>query len=102
MAESNRKITDVDPLIETPPPAAPGMDYPAHVRTYNRFLNLVKWFIIHLAALVLALYFLIIAGQPVAGTILLLTAIGLLAYGLFRNPDVRHDVEDAVADGSHD
>ena len=83
-----------DPLIDTPAPPVSGMDYPAHVETYNRFLNLVKWFIYHMCLLVPALYFLIIGGNMLLGTILVVLAIALLIFGLMRNPHIRDDVTD--------
>ena len=57
-----RKPKNADPLIETPAPPMPTMDYEAHNRTYNRFLNLGKWFIVHLLLLILALYFFLIGA----------------------------------------
>lgn len=91
-----RKPKNADPLTETPAPDIPSMDYEAHNRTYNRFLNLVKWFIIHMLFLVVALYFFIIAGNSMAGLVLLLIAIGVLIYGLLHNPKVRYDAERIV------
>ena len=86
-----RKPKNADPLIETPAPAIPTMDYEAHTRTYNRFLNMLKWFIVHMLLLMPALYFFIIGGNSIAGSVLLFLAIGVLIYGLLRNPSVRHD-----------
>jgi hypothetical protein len=85
-----------DPLIETPAPDVPQMDYPSHVRTYNRFLNAVKWFAIHIAFLAAALYFFIIAGNSIAGAVFLIIAVGLLIFGLGRNPGVRQDAGEVL------
>ena len=91
-----RKPKNADPLIETPALEIPSMDYVSHTRTYNRFLNLVKWFIVHMLLLILALYSFIIAGNSIAGLVLLFLAIGVLIYGLLHNPRVRHDAERIV------
>ena len=72
------------------------MDYPAHVRTYNRFINFLQSMIAHLAFLVMALYFFIIAHNPVVGTILLVIAVLVLLYGLFRNPAINRDFNQAL------
>ncbi len=93
---SDTRPVSPDPLIKTPEPVETGMDFPAHVKTYNQFMNLTKWFCIHMCALVPALYFFIIAGNATLGTVLLLLAIGLLIFGLFRNPKVRQDVAEAA------
>lgn len=93
MARTARKVA-----VSDEPPV---MDYPAHQRQYNRFLHLTKWFVIHLAVLVLALYFLIIAGQGIFGTVLLLIAIGLLGYGIMSTGAIRHDIEAAVESAGH-
>jgi hypothetical protein len=53
------------------------MDYQQHEGTWEGFTNLVKWMIIELAFLLLALFCFIEAGQPVLGAFLIL--IGLLS-----------------------
>jgi hypothetical protein len=91
------KPTSPDPLIEAPPAAVPSMDYASHIGTYNRFLNLLKWFIVHMFFLAPALYFMIVAGNSIAGSILLLLAVVVLVYGLMRNPNVREDIDQAMS-----
>ncbi|QYO76087.1 aa3-type cytochrome c oxidase subunit IV [Devosia salina] len=88
-----------DPLIPPGPVEAPGMDYPAHVRTYNGFMNLLKWFVIHIAILLAGLYFVVLAGDPYAGGVLILAAIGALVYGLLNNPGIRQDARAATTGG---
>jgi len=52
------------------------MDYAQHERTWEGITTMVKWAIIELALLVLALFCFIQAGQPVLGGLLI--AFGLL------------------------
>lgn len=64
VAGERTRLKNANPLIEsTPGEAVTQMDYPAHVKTYNQFLGLVKWFCIHMCFLVPALYFFIVQGQ---------------------------------------
>lgn len=53
------------------------MDYAQHNATWHGFTNLVKWSILEMACLVLALYCFIFAGQPWLGGLLIL--IGVVA-----------------------
>jgi hypothetical protein len=59
----------------------PAMDYAQHNATWTSFVTLLKWTIVALLIICLALYCFIEAGQPVIGTLLLLLlpvgAIGL-------------------------
>ena len=59
----------------------PAMDYAQHEATYEGFLTLVKWTIVALLIVLVALYCFIEAQQPVLGTLLLLLlpigAVGL-------------------------
>jgi hypothetical protein len=94
---ANEELTSADPLIDTPTPA-PTMDYPAHILTYNRFLHLSKWFIIHFVILLPGLYFIVIGGAPMFGTVLLLGALVALGYGIFTTTKVRRNLEAAMVD----
>jgi hypothetical protein len=81
--------------ISHPPTGAedvPQMDYPSHQRQYRRFMHLVTWFAIHMALLLPALYFFIIAAQPLVGAILLALGIGALIYGILSIPQVTRDL----------
>lgn len=93
-------------MAPTPPPddiqtEPPAMDYRSHQRQYERFLHLTKWFIIHAVFLMPALYFYIIAGQGVAGTIFLLIGLGALAYGIVTTGGIGRDIEAAVESTGH-
>jgi len=93
------RLKNANPLIEsTPGEAVTQMDYPAHVKTYNQFLRLVKWFCIHMCFLVPALYFFIVQGNALAGIVLLLAGIAVLIYGLSSHPKVARDL-DVAFDG---
>lgn len=87
-----------DPTIPSQVPDAPRRDFESHVRTYNGFLNLVKWFTIHMALLLVGLYFNIIANQPATGWTFLVIAVAALVFGLLRNPKARQDAKATVSD----
>ncbi len=88
-----------DPLVLPQVPDGQRFNFEAHVRTNNGFLNLLKWFSIHMANLLVGLYFLIIAGDPYLGGFLIVLAIAALIYGLVRNPKIRQDAQAATAGG---
>ena len=90
-----------DPLIPVDEVAesAPGMDYEAHVKTFNAVLGAAKWFVIHVAVLLASVYFLAIAGQPVVGAFGIACSAALLAFGMLRRPSVRNDVVKGLAAG---
>ena len=50
----------------------PAMDYAAHNATFSGFTQMVKWAIIATLISIVALYFFLIGGQPIVGTVLLL------------------------------
>ncbi len=66
----------------------PAMDYAQHEATYGGFISLVKWSIVALVFVVLALYAFIEAHQPIIGALLLLVipvgAIGVTVLGSRR------------------
>lgn len=66
----------------------PAMDYAQHNGTYEGFMQLLKWSIMALGLIVVALYCFIEAGQPLLGTLLLLLipvgAVGLVVMGTRR------------------
>lgn len=69
--------------IEEIPPA---MDYAQHNATYEGFLSMVKWGIISVLIIVVALYLFIEAHQPVLGTLLLLLLpVGAVALVVMRS-----------------
>jgi hypothetical protein len=76
----------------------PAMDYASHVRQFHRFIHLVKWFVVHMAFLLAALYFFLIGGQPIIGTVLLAIAVGALGYGILSTPQIARDFGRALED----
>ena len=88
-----------DPLVPIDEERLPEMDFPAHVRTFNSVLSVIKWFVIHVFILLIAVYFFAIANQPGVGTFLILCSLGLLLYGLLRRPSIRADIEKAIEAG---
>lgn len=89
MTPSTQPVANVDPLVDSPTPEGGGMDFQHHVNTYNRFLHLTKWFVIHMAILAVALYFLIIEANGVGGSLFLVLAVGALVYGILSLPEGR-------------
>lgn len=83
------ELSRADPAVASPRPPVTRMDFPHHVSTYNRVLHLTKWFIAHLALLVISLYFFIIAVQGLLGALFLALAIGALIYGILSLPEGR-------------
>jgi len=53
----------------------PAMDYPQHEATYRGFLNLVKYGILNMVFVVLALYAFIEGHNAIAGVVLLLLSV---------------------------
>ncbi len=92
-------ITSPDPTIPIDEGEMPPAEYAAHVRTFNAFLSVAKWFVIHLFILMVALYFGAIADQPAVAGVLVLVSIGLLIYGFLRRPSVRADLRKGLAAG---
>ena len=84
--------------IETLPPA---MDYASHERQYRRFLHLLKWFVVHVALLLGAVYSYLVASQPVAGTLFLVLGLAALGYGIVTTSGIRQDIEAAVESAGH-
>ena len=67
----------------------PAMDYAQHNGTYSGFMSMLKYAIIALLLIVLALYCFIEAGQPLLGTLLLAVitvgAIAMVVMGSRRS-----------------
>jgi hypothetical protein len=64
----------------------PDMDYAQHQATWNAVMALIKWSIVGLAIIVVALYCFIEGGQPVLGTLLLLVLpIGAVVLAISRS-----------------
>lgn len=64
----------------------PAMDYAQHQATWNNVTALVKWTIVALAVICVALYFFIEGNQPVLGTLLLLALpVGAVVLAVSRS-----------------
>jgi hypothetical protein len=71
-----------DQHIQEIPPA---MDYAQHQATWNAVTTMVKWSIVALLIVIVALYCFIEGGQPVLGTLLLLVIpVGALVVAVSR------------------
>ena len=90
--------TSPDPVIPIED-GVPDMDYQSHVRTFNAFLAVGRWFVIHLFILIVALYFAAIANQPGIALALILLSVALMIYGLLRRPSIRADVAKGIVAG---
>lgn len=87
-----------DPMLESEiEESLPVMDYASHVRTFNAVMAAAKWMAIHLAILLVALYFFAIGNQPVLGVLLILISIGLLVGGMLNRSSVRSDLAKGLA-----
>jgi hypothetical protein len=84
---SSTELNNADPIVDSPMSQSASIRFQEHVNTYNRFLHLVKWFVLHIGVLVVALYFFIIQANPGAGGVLLALSIGALAYGIISVPE---------------
>lgn len=73
----------------------PAMDYVGHERTYRRFLHILRWFVIHMLLLLPALYFLVVGGQPLVGTMFLFLAAMALGWGVISTPEAARDLKQA-------
>ncbi|MEC9342987.1 MAG: aa3-type cytochrome c oxidase subunit IV [Pseudomonadota bacterium] len=62
---------------------APAMDYAEHERTYEGFLKLTKWSIIHIVNVMIALTAGTVGGMGVVGFVLVLIVLTIAAYFLF-------------------
>lgn len=84
--------------VRTEPAQAemPAMDYREHLRTFGGFTHFLKWSAIHVAVLLLGLYFLVIAGDPVTGMTVIVLAVGVFIWGMLRVPAIEKDAEAAL------
>jgi hypothetical protein len=81
MARKPASTTTHHEIEEIPPE----MDYAQHEATWNAVTTLVKWSIVALLIIMVALYFFIEGNQPVLGTILLLILpIGAVVLAVTR------------------
>jgi hypothetical protein len=68
MAKKSAATPAPEDIQELPP----AMDYAQHEATWKAVTAMIKWSIIALGVICIALYFFIEAGQPVIGTLLLM------------------------------
>lgn len=71
----------------TQPRAHPGPDFAEHEKTFHGFMHLGRWFIVHLALLILGLYAMVFGGAGVFGGFLILLALIALGYGIISTPE---------------
>lgn len=83
---SEAQLVSVDPAIEEPTPAQIDAEYTEHTKTYNGFLHLTKWFLIHVPLLLIGLYVMTLGGSMAGGTVLIVIAIAALVYGILTTP----------------
>ena len=100
MAVSSTRPSTMDPMVKPTPEAKAAVDddFAYHVRTYNRFLAVVKAFVIHMAVLLVALYFAVIEGDAVAAMLFVGISIAILVVGLVRRRPIRRDLASAMAE----
>ncbi|HEY4201111.1 MAG TPA: aa3-type cytochrome c oxidase subunit IV [Devosiaceae bacterium] len=73
------------------PPVHMGGDFAEHEKTYHGVLHLVKWVIVHLALLIVGLYFIIFGNAGPFGTFLIMASAVALAYGVISTPRVAEE-----------
>lgn len=83
---SDAKLVSVDPAIEEPNPVQRDAEYREHTRTYNGFLHLTKWFLIHIPLLLLGIYAMTLGGSMAGGVVLIVVGIAALVYGILTTP----------------
>jgi IS5 family transposase len=71
-----------DPFIESQIPESQEMS--EHIRTYDRFLHLLGWFILHMPLLLGGLYLMTLGGQPIGGAALIFLSMVILIFGIGR------------------
>jgi hypothetical protein len=81
-----------DPVLPSEEVGAVDDDFASHVRTYNRFLSVAKWFIFHLVVLMIALYFGVIRGDAITAFVLVALAIAIMVGGFLSHRPIREDL----------
>jgi hypothetical protein len=85
------EIPSPDPLMGHEPTGV-DPEMADHLATYHGFLSLTKWFIIHVALVLVGLYFMVIAHNFAIGILFFLVSICLLVYGIVKRPEVQEDL----------
>lgn len=91
------RIQSPDPFVTEKEPVAESFDMGDHLRTYNGFLSLTKWAIIHMAVIMVALYCFIIAKNSALGFFFFFVPVCILIFGITRRPAIRRDMANAAA-----
>jgi hypothetical protein len=65
----------------------PGPDFAEHERTFHGFMHIGRWFVAHLALLILGLYAMVYGGSTEFGAFLILLAAIALVYGIISTPE---------------
>ncbi len=65
-------------------------DYRDHARTYYSFVHLLRWIVAHFALVLVSLYFLAVANQPLLGSLLLGLAILVGGFGIVSTSSAAH------------
>jgi hypothetical protein len=90
--------TSIADDVRTEPPE---MDYRSHRRQFERYLHLLKWFVIHMLLILPMLYFFLVGHQLVTGTMFLILALAALAYGVVSMGSIARDVEAGFESAGH-
>jgi hypothetical protein len=92
-----------DPFISEPADSGlyfKEMDYPAHIRTWNRFVHLLKWVVVHFICIGISLYFFLVASAHLMGVVMLAVAVAAIGYGIVTTgrigPESGADPEDRL------
>lgn len=87
---SEAKLVSIDPAIEEPTQAQLNADFSEHTGTYNGFVHLAMWFLIHIGLLLVGLYVMTLGGSASGGAVLIVVAVGALIYGIVSTPASAH------------
>ncbi|WP_332715908.1 aa3-type cytochrome c oxidase subunit IV [Pelagibacterium mangrovi] len=86
---SEAQLVSVDPAIAEPTPTQLDAEYAEHTRTYNGFVHLAKWFLIHMALLLGGIYVATLGGSVVGGVAIIVIAFAALIYGIISTASTR-------------
>lgn len=87
---SEAQLDSIDPTIEEPTPVQRDADFKEHTRTYNGFVHLTMWFLIHILLLLVGLYAMTLGGSVSFGAVLMVVAVAALIYGIVSTPSSAH------------
>lgn len=88
-----------DPFLPAEGVGDDEVDFPSHVRTYNRFVHTLGWFAFHVLIILAALYFFAIANNPALGITLIVVALAVLGIGLSRRSPIQRDLAAGLRSG---